>query len=102
MSQENKGENLYITIHRLLALEQYADAEQMLEEHLSRDPFSREAILSWTELKLVQEQSSKALERLGPLTIRFPRDPYYTLASAEIVLQETYVTPTGVTGCWMV
>jgi len=53
MNQENRGDNLYTRIHRLLVTDQYAEAEQMLDEHLSRDPSSREGILSWTELKLI-------------------------------------------------
>ena len=77
--------------------EQYAEAEQVLDEHLSCDPSSREAILSWTELKLVQGQTDAAIRRLGPLTIAFPTDPYYMLAAAEVVLQEAYFTQTGVT-----
>ena len=97
MSHQNGGDNLYTRIHRLLVTEQYAEAEQVLEEYLSRDPSSREAILSWTELKLVQGQTDTVIERLGPLTIRFPTDPYYMLAAAEVVLNETYVTPTDVT-----
>lgn len=97
MSHENGRDNLYTRIYRLLVTEQYAEAEQMLDEHLSRDPASREAILSWTELKLVQGQTDTAIERLGPLTISFPTDPYYMLAAAEIVLQEICVTPTPVT-----
>jgi hypothetical protein len=97
MSQENRGENLYTRIYRLLVTEQYAEAEQVLDEHLLLDPSSREAILSWTELKLVQGQTDAAIERLAPLTISFPTDPYFMLAAAEVVLQEAYVTPTGVT-----
>ena len=50
MSHQNGGDNLYTRIHRLLVTEQYAEAEEVLDEHLSRDPSSREAILSWTEL----------------------------------------------------
>ena len=97
MNQQNGAGNLYTRIHRLLVTERYAEAEQMLNEHLSSDPSSREAILSWTELKLVQEQTDTAIERLGPLTIDFPTDPYFMLAAAEIIMQETYVTPRGVT-----
>ena len=99
MSRQNGNDNLYTRIHRLLATERYAEAEQLLDEHLSRDPSSREAILSWTELKLVLGQTDTVIDRLGPLTIRFPTDPYYMLAAAEVVLNETYVTPTT---CWMV
>ena len=84
MSQENRGENLYTRIYRLLVTEQYAEAEQVLDEHFSLDPSSREAILSWTELKLVQGQPDAAIERLAPLTISFPTDPYYMLAAAEV------------------
>lgn len=97
MNQENGADNLYTRIHRLLVTEQYAEAERVLDEHLSRDPSSREGILSWTELKLVQGQPNTAIKRLGPLTIDFPTDPYYMLAAAEVVLQEAYVTPRGVT-----
>jgi len=97
MSHANGADNLYTRIHRLLVTEQYAEAEQVLDEHLSRDPSSREAILSWTELKLVQEQASTAIARLRPLRIDFPTDPYYLLATAEIIMQEAYVTPAGVT-----
>ena len=97
MTQENGSDNLYTRIHRLLVTEQYADAEQVLDEHLLRDPSSREAILSWTELKLVQGQTDSIIRKLGPLTIDFPTDPYYMLAAAEVVLQEAYVTPTAVT-----
>jgi hypothetical protein len=98
MIRESGSDNLYTRIHRLLVTEQYAEAEQVLDEHLSRDPSSREAILSWTELKLVQDQPNTALARLRPLTIDFPTDPYYMLAAAEVILQEAYVTPSGVTG----
>jgi hypothetical protein len=97
MSQENGADNLYTRIHRLLVTERYAEAEQVLDEYLSCDPSSREAILSWTELKLVQEQPNTAIKRLTPLTIDFPTDPYYMLAAAEIIMQEAYVTPRGVT-----
>ena len=97
MNQQNRAGNLYTRIHRLLVTERYSEAERVLDEHLSRDPSSREAILSWTELKLVQGQTDTAIKRLGPLTIGFPTDPYYMLAAAEIIMQETYVTPTDVT-----
>ena len=96
MSHDGR-DNLYTRIYRLLVKEQYAEAEHVLDEHLSRDPASREAILSWTELKLLQGHTDTAIARLGPLTIAFPTDPYYMLAAAEVVLNETYVTPTGVT-----
>jgi len=78
-------------------IEQYAEAEQLLDQHLSRDPSAREAILSWTELKLLQGQTDTVIKRLGPLTIAFPVDPYYMLAAAQVVLQEAYVTSGGVT-----
>ena len=97
MDQKNHIDNLYTRIYRLLMIEQYAEAEQLLDEHLSSDPAAGEAILSWTELKLVQEQAHTAIERLRPLTIEFPTDPYYLLAEAEIIMQEAYVTPRGVT-----
>lgn len=77
--------------------EQYSEAEQVLDEHLTRDPSSREAVLSWTELKLAQGQTDTAIKKLVPLTIDFPTDPYYMLAAAEVVLNEPYVTPTCVT-----
>src|ERR1044072_928150 len=96
MSHAN-AENLYTKVYRLLVAERYAEAERVLDQHLAIDRFSREAILSWTELKLVQGQTDAVLERLGPLTIRFPTDPYYLLAAAEVVMQESYVTPTAVT-----
>ena len=92
MSHQNGGDNLYTRIHRLLVTEQYAEAEQVLEEYLSRDPSSREAILSWTELKLVQGQTDTVIERLGPLTIRFPTDPYYMLAAAEHLCRKAGTT----------
>ena len=97
MIKENESDNLYTRIHHLLRTEQYAEAEQVLDGHLSSGPFAREAILSWTELKLVQGQAHTAIKRLRPLTIDFPMDPYDLLAEAEIIMQEAYVTPTGVT-----
>lgn len=97
MNHENHADNLYIRIHRLLVIEQYAEAERLLDEHLSRDPAAGEAILSWTELKLLQGQTNTAIRRLGPLTIAFPTDPYYMLAAAEVVLNEAHVTPAEVT-----
>ena len=97
MSHASNTENLYTKVYRLLVAERYAEAEHLLDQHLSVDQFSGEAILSWTELKLVQGPTAAVLERLGPLTIRFPTDPYYMLAAAEVVMQESYVTPTAVT-----
>jgi hypothetical protein len=97
MNQENGGENLYTRIYRLLVAEHYAEAERVLDQHLSLDMSSREAILSWTELRLVQGQTDTAIARLAPLTLRFLTDPYYMLAAVEVILQEAYVTPTVVT-----
>jgi hypothetical protein len=97
MSKENESGNLYTGIHRLLLTEQYAEAERVLDEHLSSEPSSGEAVLSWTELKLVQGQPQTAIKRLRLLTNDFPRNPYYLLATAEIIMQEAYVTPRGVT-----
>jgi hypothetical protein len=93
MSEENSSGNLYTRIHRLFMTEYDGEAEQVLDEVLSRNPSLREAILLWTELKLIQEQAHAAIERLRPLTIDFPTDPYYLLAAAEIIMQETDVTP---------
>jgi len=97
MSQENGSENFYTTIHRLLIFDDYARAAQVVDEKLSVDSCSREAILSWTELKLLQGQTDTALKRLGPLMKAFPEDPYYLLAWTEIVMQEFYCTEGVVT-----
>ncbi len=86
-NQESEGGNLYARTWELLLKRKYSKAEQELEEHLLRDPFSGEAILSWTELKLYQGDMRAVMERVSPLTDASPKNPYYLLATTLLVAQ---------------
>ena len=91
-SQHGKADNLYTEILQLLVVEQYRKAGRILDEHLSRDPLSGEAIVSWTELKLDQGKvkNERVMEYLEGLSGAFPDDPYYTLAKALVIARECY------------
>lgn len=97
MSDENGSENLFTRVNRLLSSGDFAEAEQLLAGPLSVVS-SREAILSWTRLKLVQGESVTAVKRVWPLMEAFPTNPYYLLAAAEIMLEESSSTPQGFAG----
>jgi hypothetical protein len=91
-SQQSQADNLYTEILQLLVVDQYRKAGRILDEHLSRDPLSGEAIVSWTELKLDQRKIKKerVMEYLEGLSGAFPEDPYYTLAKALVIARECY------------
>ena len=91
-SQPGKADNLYTEILQLLLVEQHRKAGRIVDEHLSRDPLSGEAIVSWTELKLSQKKikRERVLEYLDGLSGAFPEDPYYTLAKALVIAHECY------------
>ena len=97
MNHENGSENLFTRVNELLSTGEFAEAEQLLDESLS-DVSSREAILSWTRLMLLQGQTVTAVKRVWPLMEAFPTDPYYLLAAAEIMLEESSFTPQGFAG----
>lgn len=86
-SQQSKADNLYTEIFQLLVVDQHKKARRILDEHLSRDPLSGEAIVSWTELKLDRGEirKEKVMEYLEALSDAFPEDPYYVLAKALVV-----------------
>jgi hypothetical protein len=86
-SQQSKADNLYTEIFQLLVVDQHKKAERILDEHLSRDPLSGEAIVSWTELKLDRGKikKEKVMEYLEALSAAFPEDPYYALAKALVI-----------------
>jgi hypothetical protein len=90
MNHKNGSENLFTRVNDLLLTGEFAEAEQLLDE-----PLSREAILSWTRLRLFQGQAVTAVKRVWPLMEAFPTDPYYLLAAAEIMLEESSFTPRG-------
>jgi hypothetical protein len=58
---QSEGENLYTKIYHMLIKKDYAKAEELIGEHFLRDPFSGEAMLSWAELMLYQEQPEIAI-----------------------------------------
>lgn len=82
-----EGDTLYTRIWQLLRLDKYTEAERILFEHLFLEPFSGEAILSWTELKICQGELKEATDRVLPLMRVFPEDPYYNLAAALFILE---------------
>src|SRR5690242_21493395 len=86
-SQQSKADNLYTEIFQLLVVDQHKKARRILDEHLSHDPLSGEAIVSWTELKLDREEirKEKVMEYLEALSDAFPEDPYYVLAKALVI-----------------
>ena len=94
MNDENGSENLFTRVNELLSTGGFAEAEQLLEEPLS-GVSSREAILSWTRLMVLQGQTVTAVKRVWPLMEAFPTDPYYLLAAAEIMLEESSFTAKG-------
>lgn len=85
-SQQSERKNLYTTIVELVVSKRYGEAEQVVEEHLSRDPCSGEAIVCWTELKLCQGDLNSVIERVFPLRAASPTNPYYMLASTLFVI----------------
>ena len=97
MNHENGSENLFTRVNELLLTGEFAEAEQLLDEPLS-GVSSGEAILSWTRLMLLQGQTVTAAKRVWPLMEACPTDPYYLLAAAEIMLEESSFTPKGFAG----
>jgi hypothetical protein len=87
-SHENAGQNLFTRIFELLVKKRYAEAEANLDLELSLDPFSDEAILSWTELKICQHELLAVIDKVSPLTKAYPANAYYFLSQVLLVLED--------------
>jgi hypothetical protein len=72
---QSEGQNLYTKIYQMLIKKQYAKAEELIGQHLLRDPFSGEAMLSWAELMLYQGEPEFAIYKIGELIRDFPENP---------------------------
>ena len=81
-------ENLFTRIFELLIKRRYAEAEQNLDLERSLDPFSGEAILCWTELKLCQGELDAVIERVGLLAQEYPTNAYYFLSQVLLEVKE--------------
>jgi hypothetical protein len=88
-SQGKEGDNLYTRIYELLIKKEYAEAEQVLDEHFLRDPLSGEAMLSWAELMLYQGEPEIVIYRIEELIRGSPENPNYRLAEALLIAETT-------------
>ena len=88
LESEIEVENLFTRIFELLVKRRYEEAEQHLDQELSLDPLSEEAILAWTELKLCQGDVFAVIERVSPLARANPTNAYYFLGQVLLVMYD--------------
>jgi len=62
--------------------------QQRVNRYLHYDPTMPDAIVAWTLLELLHGRADKANERVSPLVKEFPDNPFYLMASTEIVFQK--------------